>query len=283
MNVDELSIEYFPDIAESVAQAKNIYHQWGCFVAKGLLNAQELFPIQNELTQLIDLLRKQANLPLLNESKTRFDNGFLELVEHNSKFSSVIYNACRRLTSVHQLSVASKFLDLSQQLMQTNLVMSNPYKTVRIDFQQRENYLLPWHQDYPYVQDSPDALIYWIPLHDVNEEGGCMMIAPGSHQQGILSVKMNAPTSCVKDLQLADTSVVEKYPHTLLPVKMGDVVVFSTLLLHSSRPNMTELPRWTLQIRHGNFENPFSVQKHWPGSHYEQSWFDDSHPEYVIS
>ena len=40
-------------------------------------------------------------------------------------------------------------------------------------------------------------------------------------------------------------------------------------------------PRWTLQIRHGNFKHPFAIRKNWPGSHYEQNWFDLSHPEYV--
>ena len=160
--------------------------------------------------------------------------------------------------------------------------MLNPYKAIRIDYSQRENYLLTWHQDYPYVQDSLDALIYWIPLHDVNEEGGCLMVAPGSHQQGILPVRMTQSTPCIKDLQLADSSVIKRYSPIPLPVNLGDVIVFSTLLLHSSRPNNTPFPRWTLQIRHGNFENPFSMQKHWPGSHYEHSWFDKSHPEYVM-
>lgn len=246
------------------------------------MEAQELQAIQNELTQLIDLLRKQSGLSVIDDTSARFDRGFLELIEHNPKFSSVLYNACRRLTSIHQLSVADKFLNLSKSLMRTDLIMSNPYKTIRIDCQQREDYLLPWHQDYHYVQDSPDALIYWIPLHDVDEENGCLMVAPSSHQQGILPVKMDYPTPCIRDLHLADASVAANYPNLRLPVKMGDVVVFNTLLMHRSCLNKSKFPRWTFQIRHGNFKHPLSIEKHWPASHYEQSWFDDSHPEYVV-
>lgn len=283
ISIEELNISSLSNTTENLIQTKEIYQKWGCFVAKGLLHTTELQPIQHELTQLINLLRKQINLSAINAPTGRFDSGFLELIEHNPAFSSVLYNACRRLTSVHQLSVSEKLLNLSKSLMQTDLIMSNPYKTIRIDCLQREDYLLPWHQDYHYVQDSLDALIYWIPLHDVDEENGCMMIAPGSHQQGLLPVKMDYPSPCIKDLHLADPSPASNYCCLRLPVKAGDVVVFSTLLLHRSCPNLTPFPRWTLQIRHGNFKHPFAIDKHWPGSHYEQNWFDRSHPEYVVS
>ena len=279
---DVLSIEFSTDSVNALAQAKKHLQNYGCFIARGLLQKQELQPMQCEITQLIDILRKHhLNLPPIVGSTERFDRGFLELVKHNPKISSIIYNACRRLTSVHQLSVTDKLLNLSKNLLQTDLIMSNPYKTIRIDCQQREDYLLPWHQDYPYVQDSPDALIYWIPLQDVDEENGCMMVAPGSHQQGIVPVKMDSPTPCKKDLHLADAAVASLYPKLRLPVKMGDVLVFNTLMLHRSCPNLSKLPRWTLQIRHGNFKHPFAIRKNWPGSHYEQNWFDLSHPEYV--
>ena len=176
---DVLSIEFSTDSVNALVQAKKHLQNYGCFIARGLLQKQELQPMQCEITQLIDILRKHhPNLPPIVGSTERFDRGFLELVKHNPKISSIIYNACRRLTSVHQLSVTDKLLNLSKNLLQTDLIMSNPYKTIRIDCQQREDYLLPWHQDYPYVQDSPDALIYWIPLQDVDEENGCMMVAP---------------------------------------------------------------------------------------------------------
>lgn len=282
ISIEELSISLFSDNTESLI-AKEFYQKWGCFVAKNLLSTAELQPVRQELTQLINLLRTHSGLSTIHKPTATFDAGFLELITHNPKFSSVLYNASRRLTSVHQLSVSEKLLNLSKNLMETDLIMSNPYKTIRIDCQQREDYLLPWHQDYHYVQDSLDAVIYWIPLHDVDEENGCMMIAPGSHQQGLLPVKMDYPSPCIKDLHLVDPSPASNYSCIRLPVKTGDVVVFNTLLLHKSCPNLTPFPRWTLQIRHGNFKHPFAIQKHWPGSHYEQNWFDRSHPEYVVS
>ena len=282
ISIEDISIQFPLDNTDNLMKISEVYVRWGCFIAKNIFQKQELHPIQHEISQLISILRKDVELPKMDGPLSRFDSGFLELVEHKPKLSSVIYNACRRLTSVHQLSVSDKLLNLSKNLLQTDLIMSNPYKTIRIDCQQRENYLLPWHQDYPYVQDSPDALIYWIPLQDVDEENGCMTVAPGSHQQGIIPVKMDSPTPCIKDLHLADASVASLYPNLRIPLKMGDVLVFNTLMLHRSCPNLTKLPRWTLQIRHGNFQHPFAIRKYWPGSHYEQNWFDLSHPEYVV-
>jgi hypothetical protein len=61
----------------------------------------------------------------------------------------------------------------------------------------------------------------------------------------------------------------------------GDVLAFSALLLHRSQMNSSDRVRWTVQIRHGNFEHPSSVEKHWPRGHYESHWFDETHPEHV--
>ncbi|CAA6823262.1 MAG: Unknown protein [uncultured Thiotrichaceae bacterium] len=276
MNIQTLSVDYA--IAGSLQKMAQNLDQWGCCVVRDFLQKQELEPVQQELIDLIDLLRKEAGLPPAKTSGHRFDQGFAELIERQPEYASVLFNASRRLTSVHQLSVAEKILHCSKQLMQTQLVMTSPYKTIRMDYQQRENYLLPWHQDYPYVQDSPDALIYWMPLHDVNEENGCMMVAPGSHRAGIIPVKMDE----VNNLQLADKTVVDSYPHIRLPINEGDAIIFNSLLLHKSYPNLTPHPRWTLQLRYGNFSHPYALEKRWPCSHYEQQWFDEAHPEHVV-
>ena len=277
MDIQTLSVDYA--VEGSLQKMAQHFDQWGCCVVRGFLQPQELAPIQQELIELINLLRKEAGLPPAETSGNRFDSGFAELIRQQPEYASVLFNASRRLTSIHQLSVAEKMLHCSKQLMQTELVMTSPYKTIRIDFQQRENYLLPWHQDYPYVQDSPDALIYWMPLHDVNEENGCVMVAPGSHHEGIIPVNMDA----TKNLCLADSTVVDHYPHIRLPINEGDVIIFNSLLLHRSCPNLTQQPRWTLQLRYGNFAHPYALEKRWPCSHYEQQWFDETHPEYIVN
>jgi ectoine hydroxylase-related dioxygenase (phytanoyl-CoA dioxygenase family) len=141
---------------------------------------------------------------------------------------------------------------------------------------------LPWHQDYPYAQDSPDAVVYWIPLMDVDETNGCLRVIPGSHLGGVRPVRMLVSAEHnIKGLELADP-VHDEGESLSLPMQAGEILVQSALLLHRSQPNHTDRARFTVQVRHGNFAHPTAVEKRWPRGHYERHWFDESHPESVV-
>ena len=260
-----------------------LYQTWGCFVATGFLG-EELALIRREAGRLIELATKQASCSERPTAPHRFEDGFAALEKQNPAAAAAVFGAARRLTSVHQLSVHPRLLALSQHLMKTDMVMSSPYKPVRIDYQGRQESLLPWHQDYPYAQDSMDAVVYWIPLQDVDNHNGCVVVAPGSHRSGIYPVTVLKPAEGMpgpRQLRLADAQAADPFPQVAVSMAEGDVLVFSALLLHRSQTNSSDRVRWTVQIRHGNFEHPSSVEKHWPRGHYESHWFDETHPEHV--
>jgi ectoine hydroxylase-related dioxygenase (phytanoyl-CoA dioxygenase family) len=282
ITVDELRVDFRQGSA-ALDAARSLFQTWGCFVATEWLD-EELQHIRAEIQRLIALAIEQSGCRPARRSTERFDDGFTDLEAQSPAAAAAIFGAARRLTSVHQLSVHPKLLALSQRLMNTDLVMSSPYKPVRIDSQARESRLLPWHQDYPYAQDSLDALVYWIPLQSVDNHNGCVVVAPGSHRSGVYPLKIrrhSADGSGHRDLQLADPKMVESFPHLAVPISDGDVLVFSSLLLHRSQVNASPNIRWTVQVRHGNFAHPVSVAKGWPRGHYESHWFDETHPECV--
>ncbi|AKT38410.1 phytanoyl-CoA dioxygenase family protein [Chondromyces crocatus] len=285
LTATDLHVDFSGDLEAALAKARHLYATFGGFVAARLFDAADLTPIHEELGRLIALAAREVDGFSLPSPRTRFDEGFHALHEEAPAAADAVIQAARRLTTVHELSVNPRLLSVSRRLMGTELVMSNPYKPIRVDYAEREHFLLPWHQDYPYAQDSMDAVVHWIPLQDVDEQNGCLKVAPGSHELGVVPVKMILPpegsTHGIRGLQIADPSVVERFPQVSLPMKFGDVLVFSTLLLHRSQLNLTGEARWTAQVRHGNFEHPLSVQKRWPRGHYERHWFDETHPEYV--
>jgi hypothetical protein len=88
-----------------------------------------------------------------------------------------------------------------------------------------------WHQDngYTYV-DPQDYLTCWIALTDATSENGCVRMVPGVHRDGTL-VHRNTDLGfeCWGDEELA----VE------VPVRAGDVVVFSSLTPHATGANRT--------------------------------------------
>jgi phytanoyl-CoA hydroxylase len=272
-----LRVELSDDPA-SLDEALRVYMTHGACIARGLLPGSVLDAVRREIRGLITLALGRIGR---TASDNEFDADFRNLCAVDAEAQNAIFGAARRLLSVHELSVHSRLVALSRHLMKTDMVMVPPYKPVRIDWQSRAGALLPWHQDYPYAQDSPDGVVYWIPLMDVDDHNGCLRVIPGSHAGGVRPVRMVvSETSDLRGLELADP-VHDEDRSLSLPMKAGEVLVLSALLVHRSQPNFTDRARFTVQVRHGNFADAVAVEKRWPRGHFERHWFDESHAEYV--
>ena len=92
------------------------------------------------------------------------------------------------------------------------------------------------HQDAPYfAMNACDSFKAWLALEDADTGNGCMWFCPGSHKLGALPVR--DPTG---DLNLVDDvreDVIRRCGKIPMKVKAGQVVFFSTLLVHLSPPN----------------------------------------------
>lgn len=102
---------------------------------------------------------------------------------------------------------------------------------------------LPWHQDNGYTPLVPEEYVTcWLALDDAEVANGCLWVIPGSHRQGTVRHHNGAgPFRVGHDGPDADGVAV--------PVARGSVLVFSSLLMHRSGPNVTDRPRraWILQ------------------------------------
>ncbi|MDB5711836.1 MAG: hypothetical protein JWL96_3906 [Sphingomonas bacterium] len=99
-----------------------------------------------------------------------------------------------------------------------------------------------WHQDSGYVVGNggpPDHAPYvtcWCPLDDATVENGTVRLMPGSHRNGILPHdRQPGSNDLVGAPAEAEGIIVE--------AKAGDIVAFSSLLLHATGANRTDRPR----------------------------------------
>ncbi|WP_193194810.1 phytanoyl-CoA dioxygenase family protein [Nostoc sp. MG11] len=285
--INDLSVDYSltnpTSLAKSDNQAKQLFGEFGCFLAKELLTDEELNSVRCDIRQLIELKMQQLGLQKESTANalTGFDEGFQQLSQLEYMHGQVIKHAARLLISIHQINVNPKLVRLSKKLMSTNTLMANMLFDIRVDRPYEDEHLFPWHQDYPVIQDSEDAVVYWIPLRNVEEQDGCLQIAPGSHKLGVLPRRArskNEPPS----VDIVDWSILRQFPHLHVPMQIGDVLVFNTLMLHASGVNRSDRIRWTLQIRHGNFEHSKAIARGWPASMALKMPFERSHPEYII-
>lgn len=285
--LEPISSSFYVDTVKSDAyrKVKDLISKSGFCVLRNSLDMQKLEEIKKNIHVLISTRCRHLNIKI--KSSSDFDNGFLDLCANDRNEGGVIYNACRRLLPVHQLAVDESLNSLSKFLMNTETIISCNLKAVRIDHPGEDKYLFNWHQDYPYIQDSEDGIVYWIPLKNVSEDLGQVVVAVGSHKAGIQKVKLMDPNNLNKNgahtIELSDPSIVNRFELRRVPVAFGEVLAFNSLLLHRSSANKSEEVRWTVQIRHGNFENVNAIKRLWPGGMIEGVTFQANHKEFVES
>jgi hypothetical protein len=99
-----------------------------------------------------------------------------------------------------------------------------------------------WHQDSGYVVGNggpPDHAPYltcWCPLDDSTEENGTVRLIPGSHRGGIVPHDRQSGTNDLVGAPAATEGVI-------VEARAGDVVAFSSLMLHATGANRSDRPR----------------------------------------
>lgn len=118
-----------------------------------------------------------------------------------------------------------------------------------------------WHQDYPYwPMTEPGALSVWIPMHDVDENNGCMMFVPGSHKAGKLKgIDLANPQDIYEQIKGTE---LEKTKPVRVPLKKGSCTFHHGLTFHFAHANMSQEPRRVLAIIYMPDGTIYSGAKH---------------------
>lgn len=84
----------------------------------------------------------------------------------------------------------------------------------------------PAHQDWRATQGSLDSVVVWAPTTSNVLERYPLQVVPGSHRLGLLDTIDHIMTPTVNDPRITEDSFIP------LSVEPGDVVIFSTFLVH---------------------------------------------------
>ncbi len=238
--------------------------------------------VADELRHLLFQLAARDNIALDPSNST--ESLISELAKRDRSLVGTLYDAAGRLTSLHQLGVDDVLINLSKALLPTTCVQSALDKAIRIDLPAEDAYLFPWHQDYTYDPSSPGGLVYWIPLNDLKNPVA-LELSLGSHRRGIRRIRVPvAPRSKVSGAKMYEVSDADDLlPQTSIVVKLslGQVLIFDNLLMHRSLVNRSGFARLTIQVRHGDFNNRFAIEKGWPHGSFRGIWFSETHPEFI--
>jgi len=152
-----------------------------------------------------------------------------------------IGNGLRVLERLHKKSPICRRVCVSSDLVKIAVALLGP--EVRLYWNHavlnlpREGAGFVWHQDSAYAPPKAQEFVCcWVALDDATLENGCLRVLPGSHRWGLQQHRRHEERDEVQGYQGEDEGVP-------LPVRRGQVVVSSSLLLHCSGPNRTDTHR----------------------------------------
>ena len=133
----------------------------------------------------------------------------------------------------------------------------------------------PWHQDYAYYGPGVRyrCVTFWVPLHDVTVENGCMWFVPGSHRGPLLTHHPLNDDPRIHGLEIADPEFGQEYASTFCksgngavacPIKAGDCTIHDEMTIHGTGPNTTDEPRLAYGLAFGIRTRRSRVRKPYP-------------------
>tara|TARA_B110000046_G_scaffold22868_1_gene21621 strand:+ start:3741 stop:4598 length:858 start_codon:yes stop_codon:yes gene_type:complete len=223
-------------------------------------------------SNLIDSIKKESkeifakqilkNRILLNSLEDKyFEPALYKLF--NTDFTAFIGAAklCQHTFGMHQLAVSSYLLENLKKLGLTHpticvkpLIFFNSSSISKIE----GHFKTPAHQDWRSMQGSLNSLIVWIPLVDISRNLGTLEIVPGSHLNGLYKSVEDDWFRRIPESEIPESDYVS------IDVKKGDVLFFSSLLVHRSGNNITDNIRWSMHFRYNDADEETFVERSFP-------------------
>ena len=119
-------------------------------------------------------------------------------------------------------------------------------------------YKTPLHQDWPSMEASLDSMVVWVPLIHVDEKNGSILIYPKTHKLGDISNSVEGGFAVVKNYDLSLFNEIQPTLHE------GDIVIFSSFLLHKSGEITNDSIRWSCHLRYTNMLDHDFVERGFP-------------------
>tara|TARA_B100001093_G_C26818029_1_gene1010643 strand:+ start:136 stop:924 length:789 start_codon:yes stop_codon:yes gene_type:complete len=176
-------------------------------------------------------------------------------------------------------------VNLSQLLLNNDLIQnackitgypSEDYSTSghiqRIDPPTDKKNLYEWHQETSYYRQNKDGngcFFIWIPLFDVNEENGTVIIAKSSHKKGYINTELIKNEKLGSEQRNIDDDLVKDCELINLNMKKGDACLIDFNTMHKSGHNKTKHVRFTAIGRYH-----FSQTKHFRPFRYKFMYND---------
>ncbi len=263
------------DILSNPVELRRRLWREGYLFFRGLLPREEVLDLRRHILELCDdagWISKGADLM---EGLTDH-----EPVLEGEPAHLPVYAEVQKLEAFHRLKLHPNMQQVMRDYYDEE-VFALPNTIARIAFPRDNERATQPHQDWLYIQGSTDTISCWVPVGDVPEEIGGLMILPRSHKSGFL-VPHPAPGP---GGNAVDLNPSWRWAGT--DYRAGDVLCFPSLTVHAARPNLTsDRIRLSMDFRyvglsHSVAESNLLPHFNWCGSPFtwddlDRDWKDQS-------
>jgi ectoine hydroxylase-related dioxygenase (phytanoyl-CoA dioxygenase family) len=224
----------------------------GYIILKGFFDASYVSKIKERAQEIFNI-----QFTKFNYQGEFIDNMIKLFTEHEEIFINCGKIIQSGLIELYELPTNSKLVELIKELgidfpnLCTRPVLYFNHPSLA---KSEVYYKTPPHQDWPSMLSSSDSIVVWVPLVDVDDQNGSIIIWPGSHKMGVL------PHNLVGGFANVDVN-----GDTIQPkLSTGDIVIFSTFLVHASGDIVNNTIRWSCHYRYTNMYDKDFIDRGFP-------------------
>jgi phytanoyl-CoA hydroxylase len=241
---------------------RETYLKQGYVVVRGALDPVALAAINTEISDLFAVQLRRLRLPVdAGGSREAVQANAARLLAVDVEAYINTARMTQMLASAHRLMASDAILDIVRALglgfpvISTRLSNHIMSEVLRIPGGYHKS---PPHQDWRSMQGSLDAVVLWAPTTPVTEHSHPLQVSPGSHLLGLLDTVEHIMTPTVADPRITEDSYVS------LLMQPGDVVAFSSFLVHRTGETGDGQVRIAFSTRYNNAEEPTYVEHGYP-------------------
>ena len=202
---------------------KNSFEQEGFVYIPGFLSAKETQEIDQRLSGFIKEV-VPAMPPEYAFFEDKDDTTSLKQLFHLSDYDPYFESILR----------GSKFEQLAEELLGEKMAQGNVEYFNKPPGKGKPT---PPHQDcFYFMLTPPQAITFWIPLEDVDQENGCLRYVKGSHRQGMRPHGRSQTLGFSQAIM--DFGTAQDQEHEVaVPATIGDVLVHHGMTIHWAEAN----------------------------------------------
>jgi phytanoyl-CoA hydroxylase len=225
------------------------YQDQGYVTVPGMLKPDDLQPFREVINRGVDRyarkLEAEGKISDLHEHLP-FDRR-LVAIQNGEELKMRSWDDIALSPELFHIITQRRVLDVVERLVGPEIFFVGSYG-LRPKMPGNTLMAFPWHQDSQYageVTKHMHMMTVVAPLVDLTEENGCLWVIPGSQKWGYL------PGARGEDQNMRTPVDLEKRGTPVpIPMKCGDILMFSNLMFHGSKINHTDRVRWTVDFRY---------------------------------